>query len=172
LIKGGAYVPRNKKAGWVRPNESATGGAAAGVIVVLAALLMVFLVCMLAFAIDVGYLTHTRAELRGAVDAAALAGAGGLSEGGEAARQEVRRLLAVNPISGRALAGEEIEIELGVWDEASRRFSVQPHQPAAVRVSATRQATPLFFARIMGRGQQDVHLDVVACTSTCRGDVP
>jgi Flp pilus assembly protein TadG len=46
-----------------------------GSIVVLAALLMIMLVGMLAFAIDIGYMSTVKAELQNAADAAALAGA-------------------------------------------------------------------------------------------------
>ena len=50
-------------------------GKRRGSIVVLAALLMVLLVGMLAFAIDIGYMSTVKAELQNAADAAALAGA-------------------------------------------------------------------------------------------------
>src|SRR6516225_2576735 len=50
-------------------------GKRRGAIVPLAALLMVVLVGMLAFAIDVGYMSTVKAELQNAADAAALAGA-------------------------------------------------------------------------------------------------
>ena len=50
-------------------------GKRRGSIVVLAALLMVLLVGMLAFAIDIGYMSTVKAELQNAADAAAIAGA-------------------------------------------------------------------------------------------------
>ena len=50
-------------------------GKRRGVIVVLAAFLMAILVGMLAFAIDIGYMSTVKAELQNAADAAALAGA-------------------------------------------------------------------------------------------------
>src|SRR6516162_2878771 len=50
-------------------------GKRRGGIIVLAAFLMVVLVGMLAFAIDIGYMSTVKAELQNAADAAALAGA-------------------------------------------------------------------------------------------------
>src|SRR5690349_9207620 len=45
-----------------------------GIIVVLAAVLLVVMLAMIAFAVDVGFITVARTELQGAADAAALAG--------------------------------------------------------------------------------------------------
>jgi Flp pilus assembly protein TadG len=52
-----------------------TDGKRRGGVVVLAAFLMAILVGMLAFAIDIGYMSTVKAELQNAADAAALAGA-------------------------------------------------------------------------------------------------
>src|SRR5262249_9092619 len=46
-----------------------------GAVAPLTAVLLIPLVAMLAFAVDMGYITHTRNELQAAADAAALAGA-------------------------------------------------------------------------------------------------
>lgn len=52
-----------------------------GAIAPLAALLLIPLLAMVAFAIDMGWITHTQNQLQSAADAAALAGAGQLPEG-------------------------------------------------------------------------------------------
>src|SRR5262245_9731689 len=52
-----------------------------GSIAPLTALLLVPLLGMVAFAVDMGWITHTQNQLQSAADAAALAGAGQLPEG-------------------------------------------------------------------------------------------
>src|SRR5262245_15143097 len=52
-----------------------------GAVIPLVCMLLVVLIGMLAFAIDIGRLTMTRAELQAAADAAALAGADPLRDG-------------------------------------------------------------------------------------------
>ena len=52
-----------------------TNPARRGAVAPLAALLLAFLVGMLAFALDVGYMAVVKGELQNAADAAALAGA-------------------------------------------------------------------------------------------------
>src|SRR5262245_58922245 len=59
------------------------GGPRRGAIAPFAALMMVFLVGMVAFAVDIGWLAVTKAELQNAADAAALAGAHPLMDGSE-----------------------------------------------------------------------------------------
>ncbi len=52
-----------------------------GAILVLTALFMVFLIGLLAFSVDLGYMMTVRAELKRATDAAALAGAAAAAAG-------------------------------------------------------------------------------------------
>ena len=56
-----------------------------GVIAVLAALLMVVLFAMVAFAVDLGYITLVRTQLQAAADSAALAAAGASGQSAPAA---------------------------------------------------------------------------------------
>src|SRR5438477_6333068 len=52
-----------------------------GAIAPLTALLLIPLLGMIAFAVDLGWITHTQNELQAAADAAALAGAAQLTDG-------------------------------------------------------------------------------------------
>ena len=60
-----------------------------GTIVVFSAFLMICMMAMLAFSVDLGYIYTTQAELQRSVDAAALAGAGGLVDGQDEANSRV-----------------------------------------------------------------------------------
>src|SRR5688500_5837104 len=59
-----------------------------GAIVVMAAVLLIILLAMVAFAVDSGYMLTVRTELQRAADAGAIAGAAALIEGVPAAEQE------------------------------------------------------------------------------------
>src|SRR5262245_53148220 len=69
-----------------------------GAVVVLAALFMVALLGMVAFAVDLGYIMKVQTDLDRSVDAAVLAGAGELVRGQEHAEDRMFEYLARNPI--------------------------------------------------------------------------
>lgn len=91
-----------------------------GVIAIIAAILMVVLLAMVAFSVDVGYMSHAKTELQVAVDAGVLAGAGVLPQrNDERAVAEARNYVRRN--FGHDLADDEIEVVLGRWDLETRR---------------------------------------------------
>ena len=74
-----------------------------GSVTVLAAVFMIAAMALLSLALDAGYLAAVRCELKRSADAAALAGAGVLVDGHEAAELEAFRFYAQNTIGGRSL---------------------------------------------------------------------
>lgn len=138
-----------------------------GAIVVLTALLMVFMMGVLALSVDLGYMMTVKTELKRATDAAALAGAAHLAEGVEVARLKAFEYLARNPVGHQNLMeienweerleellaqhAAEFRVEFGQWDDNSRQFFLGTDDPSAIRVLTTHNGGPLFFARIFGR---------------------
>ncbi|MBN1588168.1 MAG: hypothetical protein JW888_01500 [Pirellulales bacterium] len=147
-----------------------------GNIIVLSAVLMVFIVGIMAFTIDVGYLCMARSQAQNCADAAALAA--GLEMVSNArlkentstliarATQKARDYGAVQDINHSVISsdldgpGEVIEsVSFGRLENPSNinepmSFS-DPNHPNAVRVQVTcdperNTAVPLFFARIFG----------------------
>src|SRR5687767_15787864 len=100
----------------------------------MAAVMMIFLVAMIAFAIDSGYMLSVRTELQRAADAGAMAGAGGLINGKPAARAEALRFVQMNKAAARKIRNREVTIEFGEWNKATKTFTLKPIDPAAVRV--------------------------------------
>lgn len=149
-----------------------------GAILVLTALLLVFLVTLVAFTIDIGYMLAVRSEAKRATDAAALAGAGALVEGPESARVEAFEFLNRNPVGSKIYATDEdwllqlqsggsdyvnakeenIGIETGHWDsdatppefgQPETRFTISENLPSAVRVQATQTGIPSLFGTLI-----------------------
>src|SRR3954467_86643 len=69
-----------------------------GNIIVLSALLMVFVMFLIAMSVDVGYIYTVQAQLDRAVDSAALAGAQELVKGTNAAQDKATEYLVRNPV--------------------------------------------------------------------------
>jgi Flp pilus assembly protein TadG len=69
-----------------------------GNVIVFSAFLMVFMMFMIACAVDVGYIYTVQAQLDRAVDAAALAGAQELVDGTNAAKAKATEYLVRNPV--------------------------------------------------------------------------
>ncbi len=111
---------------------------------------------MMAFAIDTGYVANSRIELKRAVDAGALAGAGALELGRREAKAQAYEFIASNPVAGRPLEHSEIDVQLGEWDDVSRSFRETGSQPSAIRVVATRKEAPFFFGKTLGYENFDV----------------
>ncbi len=147
-----------------------------GAVVVLAALFMVAVLGMLAFAIDLGYIMKVQTDLDRSVDAAVLAGAGELVRGQQYAEDRMLEYLARNPIGPQvtvdsanlpqlkqqfsglmAQNGDDgkplLKLGVGKWDVA--KGEVVPvtgtQKPSAVSLSLTHANHPYFFGRIFGK---------------------
>ena len=150
-----------------------------GNILVLTALFMTGLTALLALSIDLGHIYTTQSQLDRSVDAAALAGASQLSEGHEATQEEIVEYLVRNPIGpGSSVTNEnaletkkleflaqhsdDLEIQTGHWNALTRSFETGESPHSAVLVSMTYPRQPLFFGRVLGRSQFQVHRSAVA----------
>jgi len=149
-----------------------------GAILVLTALFMVFLIGLLAFSVDLGYMMTVRSELKRATDAAALAGAGGLTDGTAAAELRAFEFLARNPVANRnilvdadwqdhldellAQNRENFEVHFGEWNSETRSFSESALNPSAIRVVARQNNAPLFFGRVFGHDSFSLQAESIA----------
>ncbi len=150
-----------------------------GTIIVLAALLMIVMMGMLAFSIDLGYMYTTQSELKRAVDAAALAGAGGLVNGQDEANERTVEYLLRNPVGSTILLAEgddldakiseflvdhedDLEVTMGHWDSETREMTESAQLPSTLSVSMTYTNRPLFFGKIFGRDSFSVTAQTIA----------
>jgi Flp pilus assembly protein TadG len=137
-----------------------------GAIAVLAAIFIIVMLGMVAFAVDVGYLSLVRTQLQSAADAAALAGAAATNLSQAESRAAAQQIARLNTAAGRPVQLASNDIQFGVWDTASRTFS--PGQSwNAVKVTArtspeTGGATALFFARIFGMNSVNQQASAIA----------
>jgi Flp pilus assembly protein TadG len=150
-----ARLPSSRAARRVNPERK-------GNIVVLTAFLLVVLLAMIAFAVDVGYMSVVGTEMRASVDASALAGAGELVNGIGAARQEALDYLAMNQVGGKTLGPSNATIEFGQWDATSRQFIPDNSVPNAIRVTSTSSGQALFFGRVLGQNSFQTSAQAVA----------
>lgn len=143
-----------------------------GVIVIFAAILMLAMMAMLAFAIDTGYMYALQSQLHRAVDAAALAGAGRLVDGMDEANLAVEEYMVRNPVGGtaavdeeklalaiaefRANHGQNLEVSTGNWNATTGQMEPTERLPSTISVSMTYPNRPLFFAPLLGRKSFDV----------------
>jgi len=139
-----------------------------GTVAVLTACMLVVIFGMVAFAIDVGYITHARAEFQRTADSSALAAAMYLPD------QDKARQVAVSLAdTNKETVGPNLEtsdVEFGYWDRDLATF-VTPapshYLVNAVRVTVRRtelRGNPLqlFFAQIIGNAQADVTVSAIA----------
>ena len=133
-----------------------------GAVIVLAAFMIVPIMGMLAFSVDIGYIANVQTELKRAADAGALAGAGMLVEGREAAIAAGRRYAALNHVGSRLLADADVDVELGDWDEVAQVFTPKQDAGSAIRVIATRRDQPLFFGKVFGRDRFSTQTESIA----------
>jgi hypothetical protein len=133
-----------------------------GAIAVFAAFLVAILLGFCAFAVDLGYIANTRAELSRAVDAGALAGVGVLPQGLEVTVPMVRQYVKANIVGARAVKDEEIQVEVGHWDSQARVFIPSEERPSALRVVVERNKQPLFFGKIFAKNDFDLRGEAIA----------
>ncbi|MCC6127066.1 MAG: VWA domain-containing protein [Pirellulales bacterium] len=138
-----------------------------GAVAVLAAFLTVFMLAVIAFAVDLGYLSLVRTQLQTTADAAALAGAGTMNTTLEDMKAAAENFAVRNKVAGRTAQLTSNEIEPGIWDTTARTFTPSSQLGNAVRVTVrtsetTGGETPLFFGRIFGKNSQAQQASAIA----------
>ena len=135
-----------------------------GAVLVLAAVMMVVILGLVALSVDLGVIALAKSELQRSTDAAALAGAGVLVEGSDAANKQAFEMLVHNPVRNFDLADqdenwkdrleelmqehdEEFDTEVGHWNPKTRTFEVSDELPSTIRVVSTRTNIPLFLSK-------------------------
>lgn len=112
-----------------------------GSILVLAAFLMVLMTMLLAVSVDIGYMMTVQNEMDRAVDAAALAGAGTLVDGADAAKLEAFEFYVQNPVGKVNLVADDRSSTPSRsmrWGCAARLTSSPPSYRCAPRGAKTR----------------------------------
>jgi len=167
-----------------------------GAIAVLAALLMTFLIGMVAFAIDYGYLVKVRTDLQRAADAAALAAVQDLVPAANGWQDLCRTRATALAYAQRNLNDTsfriaDTDLEIGWFDPETiyshvTLFTVATSATGwpsstgtldAVRVTLRRDGesnplVPLFFARVLGSRQCDVVASATAVLQKAEIMVP
>lgn len=142
-----------------------------GAILVWVALAMILLLGFTALAVDVGHVYVVKADLQAAADAAALAGAEGLTVGDNEARARAIAYAAKNTANGSNVTLQASDVELGLWNPNNRTFSPvnssSSVKPDAVRVTpkltqGRGNPVSLFFARVFGQETADIGASATA----------
>ncbi len=122
-----------------------------GSTLVLVVILLPFLMALLALAVDLGGLYTAKSQLQAAADAAALAGAGGLTISEDEAIARATGCAAQNRVNGTAVALQTTDIVIGMWDEETQAIVDPPagSWPCAIKVT-TRAEVKFALAGILG----------------------
>ncbi len=145
-----------------------------GAVIVFVAAMIVVLAGMAAFSVDVGFLATTNARMRAAADAAALAGAGAMTDLWDQNQVSAVALdYALNnvPPSYGTVASNS-SITFGIWDPELQVFTPNGSTPEgttpnAIRVVLERNQSrgnpvPMFFGRIFGQSYKEMTVEAVA----------
>ncbi len=164
-----------------------------GAITILAALLMVLLLGMVAFAVDIGRLSQVQAQVQAVADAAALAGAKGLPVSPAQVRANAEACAALNTANGKAVTLTDSNVVLGTWNPTAHTLTVlsgtAENSANAVQVtvsltSAGGNAVSMLFAGVLGVKTANVTASAIAagnrwdvviaqdCSSSYSADLP
>lgn len=127
-----------------------------GAIILLTAFLMVFLVGIIAFSVDLGYILVARTQLQSAADSAALAAGATMGNTEDASRAEGIKFAGLNKIGNKNVVLQDQDFDFGTWDTATRTFTHSDNGISnAVKVTARAHDTtsgeiPLFFGSVFG----------------------
>jgi hypothetical protein len=120
---------------------------------------------MVAFAVDIGYITLTKTELQNAADSAAMASASIMNSSQKEIRDQAKTFANQHFAAGKAVELTDSDVEFGYWNLATETFTPDPTVGNAVRITARRTDAPHFFGRIFGRQNFDVEAQAIAMVS-------
>lgn len=135
-----------------------------GAVLLLTAFLSVFLIGMVAFAVDIGWIALVKNQLQVAVDAAAHAGASELGNGQSTALTKALAIAAANNAGAAtdSVILKTTDVKFGNWNTVTKSFQEGVQPANAVKVSHTK-VLPLFFARVFGQDTANVYAEGIAC---------
>jgi Flp pilus assembly protein TadG len=115
--------------------------------------MIMFLLGIIAFALDLGYIVLVRTQLQAAADAAAMAAAATMSSPRNEMIAEAQRYAGYHVAGGRVVKLRDVDVEYGTWDATRRIFTTSEDPGNAVRVTAHADSTTngersLFFGKI------------------------
>jgi len=122
---------------------------------------------LVALAVDLGYVYFVRVQLQAAADTAALAAAEKVADGRAPALAAARQHAGYHRAGGRPVDLDPAEVELGSWDDATRRFTPTTGAGNAVRVTARADTgadgeAASFVARLFGASPFEAPVQAVA----------
>ena len=100
-----------------------------GAIAVLAAVFLVVLIGMIAFAVDIGYLGVVNTQLQAAADSAALAAAGSSNQSQSGMVTVAQQFANANQAAGRPIQLNSSDIQFGTWNATSCTFTPSTARP-------------------------------------------
>ncbi|MEM9351774.1 MAG: TadG family pilus assembly protein [Planctomycetota bacterium] len=133
-----------------------------GVIVILAAIMLVMVLSMVAFAVDIGFMMVIRTQLQVAADSGAMAAGNALYLEADEIKALARDYVTEHSAGGRKVTDGEADIEFGIWDVDTDTFTPSADVGNALRVTARRTDAPFFFARVMGKQDFTMEAEAIA----------
>ncbi len=134
----------------------------------LAAIFMVLMLGMVSFAVDMGYVMLVRTQLQVAADSAAIAAAAAnMNDPQNEVVATASQYAEYHASGGKNVQLNPADVELGVWDFSTRRFTPSAWNSNAVRVTTRRDSTTngeavLFFAKVLGVDSVALSTEAVA----------
>ena len=128
-----------------------------GAVLILAALLLVLVMALLAFAIDLGYIVLVRTQLQSAADSSAMAAAASMALPRGEMENVAKEYAGYNDCGGgRKVQLNPTDVEYGNWDTSTRVFTPSSEIGNAIRVTTrtdvnTGGESALFFGKIFNR---------------------
>jgi Flp pilus assembly protein TadG len=133
-------------------------------VVVLVALLIVFLLGMVAFGVDIGYIVLVRTQLQAAADSAAMAAVVEMVNDPDNTYSMAQSYASKHWAGGEDVALETADVQIGSWDSEAKTFTPSASSTSgnAVKVTARRSSVPLFFGAVLGKREFDTEASAVA----------
>ena len=113
---------------------------------------------------DIGFMASVRTDMQAAADAGALAGAGELFNGQQAAEIAAKAYVLSNAKTTSSVADADIAtiVSVGHWDRGQRTFTKDLTPLNAVEVVADRNNAPLFFGKIFNQSKFNMRASAIA----------
>ncbi len=149
-----------------RPRRSRAEQPRRGAVAVLIALLLVFIMGMVAFGVDIGYIVLVRTQLQAAVDSAAMAAVPAMIDDVEGVYDAANLYAGKHWAGGQYVGLDTTDVEIGTWDVEAETFTASGGSSGnAVRVTARRMSVPLFFGVVLGRKSFDAQASAIAMSN-------